>query len=61
VGESLAAPHSTDFPSKHVPAVHPIDLKPTLLFYGVEGMRVGGTHRLEIALHLAYRDRGFQA
>jgi hypothetical protein len=28
------------------------------LFYGVEGMRVGGIRRLEIAPHLAYRDRG---
>jgi hypothetical protein len=28
------------------------------LFYGVEGMRVGGTRRFEIAPHLAYGDRG---
>jgi hypothetical protein len=28
------------------------------LFYGVEGMSVGGTRRLEIAPHLAYGDRG---
>jgi hypothetical protein len=28
------------------------------LFYGVEGMRVGGTRRLEISPHFAYGDRG---
>jgi hypothetical protein len=28
------------------------------LFYGIEGMCVGGTRRLEIAPHLAYRERG---
>ena len=28
------------------------------VFYGVEGMRVGGTRRLKIAPHMAYGDRG---
>jgi hypothetical protein len=28
------------------------------LFYGMDGMRVGGTRRLEIAPHLAFRDKG---
>src|SRR5262245_59875037 len=28
------------------------------LFYGVEGMRVGGTRRLELAPHVGYGDRG---
>jgi hypothetical protein len=28
------------------------------LFYGMEGMRVGGTRKLEMAPHMAYADRG---
>lgn len=28
------------------------------LFYGVDGMRIGGTRRVEIAPHLAYGDQG---
>ena len=28
------------------------------LFYGVEGMRIGGTRRIRVAPHLAYREEG---
>jgi len=28
------------------------------LFYGIEGMRVGGTRKLRISPHMAYRERG---
>ena len=28
------------------------------LFYGIEGMRVGGTRRIRVAPHLAYREAG---
>lgn len=28
------------------------------LFYGVDGMRVGGMRRLKVAPHLAYREKG---
>ena len=28
------------------------------LFYGVEGMKVGGTRRIRVAPHLAYRGDG---
>jgi hypothetical protein len=28
------------------------------LFYGIQGMRVGGTRRLRVAPHLAYREAG---
>lgn len=27
-------------------------------FYGVQGMRVGGTRRIRLAPHLAYREAG---
>ena len=30
----------------------------TGLFYGVEGMKVGGTRRIRVAPHLAYRETG---
>ena len=35
-----------------------IDRRSLVLFYGVEGMRVGGTRWLEIAPHLAYGEAG---
>lgn len=28
------------------------------LFYGVEGMRIGGTRKLKVSPHLAYAERG---
>jgi FKBP-type peptidyl-prolyl cis-trans isomerase len=28
------------------------------LFYGIEGMRVGGMRKLRISPHMAYRERG---
>ena len=28
------------------------------LFYGVDGMRIGGTRRMRVAPHLAYRETG---
>ncbi|EEF79842.1 peptidyl-prolyl cis-trans isomerase, FKBP-type, putative [Methylophaga thiooxydans DMS010] len=28
------------------------------LFYGIEGMRVGGTRKLRVSPHLAYGDQG---
>jgi hypothetical protein len=30
------------------------------LFYGVDGMRVGGIRRLKVAPHLAYREKGIE-
>ena len=30
------------------------------LFYGVDGMRVGGIRRLKVAPHLAYREKGLE-
>ena len=28
------------------------------LFYGIEGMRIGGTRKLKVSPHLAYREKG---
>jgi hypothetical protein len=30
------------------------------LFYGIEGMRIGGTRKLKISPHMAYRDAGVE-